>query len=93
MIGSFSHDNLDQADGAGVNEQHHADPIRDSDLQIRRHNQQEQRVYLDFATSTTTTPSPPLTVLGGGPNSIFGPGGVVDGVGSVIRNVQTMGTY
>jgi hypothetical protein len=30
-----------------------------------------------------------LTVLGGGTNSIFGPGGVVDGVGSVIRNVQT----
>jgi hypothetical protein len=27
-------------------------------------------------------------VLGGGTNSIFGPGGVVDGVGSVIRNVQ-----
>ena len=31
----------------------------------------------------------PLTVLGGGTNSIFGPGGVVDGVGSVIRNVQS----
>ena len=31
----------------------------------------------------------PLTVLGGGTNSIFGPGGVVDGIGSVIRNVQS----
>jgi len=31
----------------------------------------------------------PLSVLGGGTNSIFGPGGVVDGIGSVIRNVQT----
>ena len=30
----------------------------------------------------------PLTVLGGGTNSIFGPGGIVDGVGSVIRNVR-----
>jgi hypothetical protein len=30
-----------------------------------------------------------LTVLGGGTNSIFGPGGVVDGIGSVIRNVQS----
>jgi hypothetical protein len=29
-----------------------------------------------------------LTVLGGGTNSIFGPGGVVDGIGSVIKNVQ-----
>jgi hypothetical protein len=28
-------------------------------------------------------------VLGGGTNSIFGPGGVVDGVGSVIRNIQS----
>jgi hypothetical protein len=28
-------------------------------------------------------------VLGGGTNSIFGPGGVIDGVGSVIRNVQS----
>jgi hypothetical protein len=27
--------------------------------------------------------------LGGGTNSIFGPGGVVDGIGSVIRNVQS----
>ena len=27
-------------------------------------------------------------MLGGGTNSIFGPGGGVDGVGSVIRNVQ-----
>jgi len=30
-----------------------------------------------------------LTVLGGGTNSIFGPGGVIDGIGSVIRNVQS----
>ena len=31
----------------------------------------------------------PLTVLGGGTNSIFGPGGVVDGVGSVMKNIQS----
>jgi hypothetical protein len=31
----------------------------------------------------------PLSVLGGGTNSIFGPGGIVDGVGSVIRNVKS----
>jgi hypothetical protein len=35
-----------------------------------------------------TTPLP-LSVLGGGTNSIFGPGGVVDGIGSVMRNVQS----
>ena len=28
-------------------------------------------------------------MLGGGTNSIFGPGGIVDGIGSVMRNVQT----
>jgi hypothetical protein len=28
-------------------------------------------------------------VLGGGTNSIFGPGGIVDGIGSVINNVQS----
>jgi hypothetical protein len=28
-------------------------------------------------------------VLGGGTNSIFGPGGVMDGIGSVIKNVQS----
>jgi hypothetical protein len=31
----------------------------------------------------------PLSVLGGGTNSIFGPGGIVDGIGSVIGNVRS----
>jgi hypothetical protein len=30
-----------------------------------------------------------LTVLGGGTNSIFGPGGIVNGIGSVMKNVQS----
>jgi uncharacterized membrane protein len=42
-----------------------------------------------FATIHYDNEPSPLTVLGGGTNSIFGPGGVVDGVGSVIRNVQS----
>jgi repressor of nif and glnA expression len=42
-----------------------------------------------FATINYDNSPSPLTVLGGGTNSIFGPGGVVDGVGSVIRNVQS----
>ena len=42
-----------------------------------------------FATIHYDNSPSPLTVLGGGTNSIFGPGGVVDGVGSVIRNVQS----
>ena len=28
-----------------------------------------------------------MTILGGGTNSIFGPGGIVDGIGSVMRNI------
>jgi hypothetical protein len=42
-----------------------------------------------FATINYDKEPSPLTVLGGGTNSIFGPGGVVDGIGSVIKNVQS----
>ena len=85
VIGSFSHDNLDQADGAGV---------LSNTMQILY----ETVIYGSgvinkadvpgFATIHYDKEPSPLTVLGGGTNSIFGPGGVVDGIGSVIRNVQ-----
>ena len=85
VIGSFSHDNLDQADGAGV---------LNNTMQILY----ETVIYGSgliknngipgFATIHYDKEPSPLTVLGGGTNSIFGPGGVVDGIGSVIRNVQ-----
>ena len=86
VIGSFSHDNLDQADGAGV---------MNNTMQILY----ETVIYKSgiinknnvpgFATINYDNSPSPLTVLGGGTNSIFGPGGVVDGIGSVIRNVQS----
>jgi len=86
VIGSFSHDNLDQADGAG---------IMNNTMQILY----ETVIYKSgiinknnvpgFATINYDNSPSPLTVLGGGTNSIFGPGGVVDGIGSVIRNVQS----
>jgi len=86
VIGSFAHDNLDQADGAG---------ILANTMQILY----ETVIYKSgiinrnsvpgFATINYDQEPSPLTVLGGGTNSIFGPGGVVDGVGSVIRNVQS----
>jgi len=86
VIGSFSHDNLDQADGAG---------IMANTMQILY----ETVIYKSgiinrnsvpgFATINYDKEPSPLTVLGGGTNSIFGPGGVVDGIGSVIRNVQS----
>jgi len=86
VIGSFSHDNLDQAYGAGV---------MNNTMQILY----ETVIYKSgiinknnvpgFATINYDNSPSPLTVLGGGTNSIFGPGGVVDGIGSVIRNVQS----
>jgi hypothetical protein len=86
VIGSFSHDNLDQADGAG---------ILNNTMQILY----ETVVYgtgivnkadvPGFATLNYDNSPSPLSVLGGGTNSIFGPGGVVDGVGSVIRNLNS----
>ena len=85
VIGSFAHDNLDQADGQG---------ILSNTMQILY----ETVIYKSgiinknsvpgFATVRYDNEPSPLTVLGGGTNSIFGPGGVVDGIGSVMRNVQ-----
>ena len=85
VIGSFSHDNLDQADGAGV-------------LQNTMQILYETVIYKSgivnknnvpgFATVHYDNSPSPLTILGGGTNSLFGPGGVVDGIGSVIRNVN-----
>ena len=86
VIGSFSHDNLDQADGAG---------IMNNTMQILY----ETVIYKagivnknnvpGFATINYDHSPSPLSVLGGGTNSIFGPGGIVDGIGSVMRNVQS----
>ncbi len=86
VIGSFSHDNLDQADGQGILQNtmqiFYETVIYKSGI-INRNN------IPGFATIHYDNEPSPLTVLGGGTNSIFGPGGVVDGIGSVIRNVQS----
>jgi len=86
VIGSFSHDNLDQADGAG---------IMNNTMQILY----ETVIYKagivnknnvpGFATINYDHSPSPLSILGGGTNSIFGPGGIVDGIGSVMRDVQS----
>jgi len=85
VIGSFSHDNLDQADGTGV---------MSNSMQILY----ETVIYKagvisrdavkGFATINYDQSPSPLSILGGGTNSIFGPGGIVDGVGSVIKNYK-----
>jgi hypothetical protein len=89
VITSFSHDDLDQADGGG---------IMSNTMQVMY----ETVVYSvgniskvepsGFATLHYDTEPSPLSVLGRGTNSIFGPGGIVDGVGSVIENYKT-GNY
>lgn len=84
VIGSFSHDNLDQADGAG---------IMSNTMQIFY----ETVLYgvglvrtgiPGFATVHYDLEPSPLSVLGRGTTSIFGPGGIVDGIGSVIGDIQ-----
>lgn len=86
VIGAFSHDNLDQADGTGIMNNTmqilYETVIYKSGI-INRNN------VPGFATINYDNSPSPLSVLGGGTNSIFGPGGVIDGVGSVIRNVRS----
>jgi hypothetical protein len=92
VIGSFSHDNLDQADGAGVLQNQMQilyETVRYNSGVIRPQGLNRGEGVPGFATIHYDNEPSPLTVLGGGTNSIFGPGGVVDGIGSVIRNVQS----
>ncbi len=86
VIGSFSHDNLDQAEGAGV--LNNAMQILYETV-IYKSGIINRNSVPGFATIHYDKSPSPLTVLGGGTNSVFGPGGVVDGIGSVIRNVQS----
>ena len=86
VIGSFAHDNVDQTQGNGIlsntMQVFYETVIYKSGL-INRNN------VNGFATLRYDREPSPLTVLGGGTQSLFGPGGVVDGIGSVIRNVQS----
>ncbi len=85
VIGSFSHDGVDQADGAGI--MSNAMQILYETV-IYKSGIINRNSVPGFATINYDKEPSPLTVLGGGTNSIFGPGGVIDGVGSVIRNYQ-----
>lgn len=86
VIGSWSHDNLDAADGQGVMQ---------NNMQVFY----ETVLYgaglvknggvPGFASIHYDNEPSPLSVLGGGTTSIFGPGGIVDGIGSVISDVQS----
>ena len=84
VIGSFAHDTVDNADGAGtlsnVMQVYYETVLYDSGI--------VKRDIPGFATLNYDQEPSPLSVLGGGTNSIFGPGGVVDGIGSVFKNVR-----
>ncbi len=86
IIGSWAHDTVDQTDGTGV---------MTNTMQvfyesvIYRAGTIKRPKTKGFANINYDKEPSPLTVLGGGTNSIFGPGGIVDGVGSVIKNVQS----
>ena len=81
VIGSFNHDNLDAADGTGIMQntmQILYETVRyNSGVVTKGEIEGWATVHYDHEPS-------PLTVLGKGTNSIFGPGGIVNGVGSVI---------
>ena len=86
VIGSFAHDELDQTDGTG---------IMANTMQILyetvRYNSglvKSAEGPSGFANLHYDNEPSPLTVLGGGTNSLFGPGGVVDGIGSVIGDIS-----
>ena len=85
-IGSFNHDSVDQADGTGIMEnvmQIFYETVIYGSGVVNRQD------IPGFATVRYDKSPSPLTILGGGTNSIFGPGGVIDGIGSTIRNVQS----
>jgi hypothetical protein len=85
VIASFAHDTVDAADGTGV--MSNVMQVFYESVIYRAGTMQRPKTK-GFANINYDKEPSPLTVLGGGTNSIFGPGGVVDGVGSVIRNVQ-----
>ena len=85
VIGSFAHDTVDNADGAGtlsnVMQVYYETVTYDSGTVNKTD-------MPGFATLNYDHEPSPLTVFGRGTNSIFGPGGVVDGVGSVMKNIR-----
>jgi hypothetical protein len=88
VIGSFSHDNLDNADGAGIMSNsmqvfyetvlYGAGTVKSN---LGPKGAGFSQLYYDLEPS-------PLSVLGGGTTSIFGEGGIIDGIGGVLDSVQ-----
>ena len=87
VITTFAHDDLDQTDGGGLmanTMQVVYETVLYSAGIIKKNAQPA-----GFATIHYDLSPSPLSVLGGGTTSIFGPGGIVDGIGSVIGDIQS----
>jgi hypothetical protein len=87
VIGSFNHDNVDMADGTGIMQ--NTMQVLYETVTYKSGGIKKGVQPTGFATVYYDHEPSPLTILGGGTNSIFGPGGIIDGVGSVMRNVQS----
>jgi hypothetical protein len=85
-IASFAHDDMDQADGTGV--MANTMQIMYETVTYSAGTVRSGMNGTGFKTIHYDHEPSPLSVLGGGTNSIFGTGGVVDGIGSVMRNMQ-----
>jgi hypothetical protein len=93
-IGSWSHDDLDAADGAGIMYNtmqvfYETVLYGAGNIAYSPDNTLGSRGPQGFATIHYDLSPSPLSVLGGGTTSIFGPGGIVEGIGSVIGDVAT----
>jgi len=86
IIGSFSHDTLDQTDGQGLmtnTMQIFYETVLYGSGKVNKNSMNGKFANLHY----DLEPSP-LSVLGRGTTSIFGAGGIIDGVGSVIKNYE-----
>jgi len=94
VITTFAHDDLDQTDGTGIMA-NTMQIVYETVLYGAGIIQKSPDVtggatgIPGFATIHYDHEPSPLSVLGGGTTSIFGPGGIVDGIGSVISDIQS----
>ena len=81
IIESFEHDRHDQADSTGTME--HAMTLRFETVKYRSGNVAGGDGPAGFGKTHYDKAPSPLTAQGGGTTSVFGPGGLVDAVGSI----------
>lgn len=92
VIGGFSHDDLEQTEGNGIMantmEVFYETVLYGAGLVKTSLGTPNRERIPGFATLHYDLEPSPLSVLGRGTTSIFGPGGIIDGIGSVIGDVR-----